>query len=332
MSALTLDWAAAADAGPALAGGKGWQLAMMARMGVPVPDGFVLSAQASRERAADGDLSPSARQALRQALEARGWLNLPLALRSSAPQEDSAGASFAGIHLSCLNVRGADAAFAAARRIWDSAAMPQARAYRERLGLAGDGGMAVVVMPLIEARVSGIAFTRDPVGGRHDEMLIHANWGLGEALVSGQAEGDEYRLREDATTLSWRLAASRIGAKRQASRPLADGQGTGLRPTRDDEARAATLTPAQAEALGAIARDAARALDYSAQGHDLEWAWDGQRFWILQARPITAAARHAYDGLRGQPRTGRAATRARCCPMRCRRWNGRRCASCACAC
>ena len=68
-------------------------------------------------------------------------------------------------------------------------------------------------------------------------MLIHANWGLGEALVSGQAEGDEYRLR-DATTLSWRLAASRIGAKRQASRPLADGQGTGLRPTRDDEARA----------------------------------------------------------------------------------------------
>ncbi|WZB73022.1 hypothetical protein WJ968_03905 [Achromobacter xylosoxidans] len=61
------------------------------------------------------------------------------------------------------------------------------------------------------------------------------------------------------------------------------------------------MTPAQAEALGAIARDAARALDYSAQGHDLEWAWDGQRFWILQARPITAAARHAYDGLRGQP-------------------------------
>ena len=85
-------------------------------------------------------------------------------------------------------MRGADAAFAAARRIWDSAATPQARAYRERLGLAGDGGMAVVVMPLIEARVSGIAFTRDPVGGRHDEMLIHANWGLGEALVSGQAE------------------------------------------------------------------------------------------------------------------------------------------------
>ena len=238
MSALTLDWAAAADAGPALAGGKGWQLAMMARMGVPVPDGFVLSAQANRERAADGDLSPSARQAAPGAGGAR------LAESAAGATLVRASGGFggrvlAGIHLSCLNVRGADAAFAAARRIWDSAATPQARAYRERLGLAGDGGMAVVVMPLIEARVSGIAFTRDPVGGRHDEMLIHANWGLGEALVSGQAEGDEYRLREDATTLSWRLAASRIGAKRQASRPLADGQGTGLRPTRDDEARAA---------------------------------------------------------------------------------------------
>ena len=280
--------AAAADAGPR------WPAAGLAAG----DDGAHGRAGARRLRAV-GPGQPRRRlvavgaAGLRQALEARGWLDLPLALRSSAPQEDSAGASFAGIHLSCLNVRGADATFAAARRIWDSAATPQARAYRERLGLAGDGGMAVVVMPLIEARVSGIAFTRDPVGGRHDEMLIHANWGLGEALVSGQAEGDEYRLREDATTLSWRLAASRIGAKRQASRPLADGQGTGLRPTRDDEARAATLTPAQAEALGAIARDAARALDYSAQGHDLEWAWDGQRFWILQARPITAAARHA---------------------------------------
>ena len=72
-SALTLDWAAAADAGPRWPA-AGRQLAMMARMGVPVPDGFVLSAQANRERAADGDLSPSARQAAPGA-GARGWLD-----------------------------------------------------------------------------------------------------------------------------------------------------------------------------------------------------------------------------------------------------------------
>ena len=124
---------------------------MMARMGVPVPDGFVLSAQASRERAADGDLSPSARQAAPGAGGAR------LAESAAGATLVRASGGFggrvlAGIHLSCLNVRGADAA-RRARRIWDSAATPQARAYRERLGLAGDGGMAVVVMPLIEARV-----------------------------------------------------------------------------------------------------------------------------------------------------------------------------------
>ena len=211
---------------PALAGGKGWQLAMMARMGVPVPDGFVLSAQASRERAADGDLSPSARH-LRQALEARGWLDLPLALRSSAPQEDSAGASFAGIHLSCLNVRGADATFAAARRIWDSAATPQASRLSRTAGTGrrrrhGRGGHATD-----RARVSGIAFTRDPVGGRHDEMLIHANWGLGEALVSGQAEGDEYRLggRDDAV-----VAPGRQPDRRQAPGQPAAGRRPGHRP------------------------------------------------------------------------------------------------------
>ena len=104
------------------------------------------------------------------------------------------------------------------------------------------------------------------------------------------------------------MAPGRQPDRRQAPGQPAAGRRPDRAAPRDDEARAA-LTPAQAEALGAIARDAARALDYSAQGHDLEWAWDGQRFWILQARPITAAARHAYDGLRGQPYWSRGNTR-----------------------
>ena len=199
MTAPVLDWAAAAQAGPLAAGGKGWQLGRMAQFGVPVPDGFVLPAQASREHRPGQDVPPAVAQALHEALRARDWLERPLALRSSAPQEDSAGASFAGIHLSCLNVRGPEAALQALRRIWDSLWTPQAQAYRQRLGLAADGagGMAVVVMPMIDTAASGIAFTIDPVTGRHDEMLIHANWGLGESLVNGQADGDEYRLRED---------------------------------------------------------------------------------------------------------------------------------------
>ncbi|WP_313620161.1 PEP/pyruvate-binding domain-containing protein [Achromobacter sp.] len=301
MTAPVLDWAAAADAGARVAGGKGWQLGRMAQFGVPVPDGFVLAAHASLNHRPGQDVPPDVAQALRNALHARGWLDLPLALRSSAPQEDSADASFAGIHLSCLQVRGPDAALQAVKRIWDSLWTPQAQAYRQRLNIAADGGMAVVVMPMIDAESSGIAFTIDPATGRHDEMLVHANWGLGESLVDGDAEGDEYRLREDYRHQAWPLVERRIGAKRHATLPATDGQGTQLIQTPAPRATQAVLTAAQAEALGEIVRDAARALDYAGAGYDVEWAWDGQRFWILQARPITASARHTYPALRSQP-------------------------------
>ncbi len=301
MTARVLDWAASAQAGARIAGGKGWQLGRLAQFGVPVPDGFVLAAQASLDHRPGQALPPAVTQALHDALRARGWLDLPLALRSSAPQEDSTGASFAGIHLSCLNVRGPDAILQAVQRIWDSQWTPQAQAYRQRLNLAAGGGMAVVVMPMVAAAASGIAFTIDPVTGRHDHMVIHANWGLGESLVSGDAEGDEYRLREDYLRQAWPLASRRIGAKRRATQPAAHGQGTQLVDTPPDRAALPVLTDAQAEALGDIVRDAARALDYAGAGYDIEWAWDGQRFWILQARPVTASARHTYPALQSQP-------------------------------
>ncbi|MBO1014344.1 pyruvate, water dikinase [Achromobacter sp. SD115] len=299
MTAAVLDWAGAALAGPQAAGGKGWQLGRMAQLGVPMPDGFVLPAALSLDRKPGQPPPPAVAQALRDALSARGWLERPLALRSSAPQEDSAGASFAGIHLSCLNVRGAEAAIDAVRQIWDSQWTPQARAYRQKLGL-NPAGMAVVVMPLIDAVASGIAFTIDPVSGRHDEMLIHANWGLGESLVDGEADGDEYRLRENYLRQAWPLAERRIGAKHHASQP-AGVSGTVLAPTPAARAAQAVLTDTQAEALGNIVRDAARALDYAGGGYDIEWVWDGRHFWIVQARPITAAARHTYPALRAQP-------------------------------
>jgi len=97
------------------------------------------------------------------------------------------------------------------------------------------------------------------------------------------------------------LAQRRVGAKRQSSLAGQPGHGTRLADTPADRAAQAVLTDAQAETLGDMARDAARALDYSGAGYDIEWAWDGARFWILQARPVTAQARHTYPALRSQP-------------------------------
>ncbi|WP_296223768.1 PEP/pyruvate-binding domain-containing protein [Ralstonia sp. UBA689] len=301
MQPLILDWPAASAAGATVAGGKGWQLGRLATLGVPVPEGFVLAAQASRERT-PGDAAPDAvLAALSQALAARGWQNTPLAVRSSAPQEDSAQRSFAGIHETRLNVVGPRAVADAVQAVWDSAHTPQARAYRERFGIDGtDLAMAVVIMPMLPAVAAGIAFTCDPQNGRDDQIVINAHWGLGEALVGGQADGDTFLLEVSPENDALHVFERRIGKKTRMTRALPEG-GTTLADTAAEDACRAVLDDAQLVALATLARDTARALDFAQPRYDLEWVWDGQRFWIVQARPVTTRGRHTYAALKTQP-------------------------------
>ncbi|CAJ0807277.1 Prodigiosin synthesizing transferase PigC [Ralstonia psammae] len=301
MNTLVLDWPAAAAAGAAVAGGKGWQLGRMARLGVPVPDGVVLAADASRGRRRADAVPDTVLAAIAEALAARGWQNIPLAVRSSAPQEDSAQRSFAGIHETRLNVIGAQAMAEAVRAVWDSAHAPQALAYRERFGIdTTDLAMAVVIMPMLPAVAAGIAFTGDPVSGRNDHIVINAHWGLGEALVAGQADGDVDRVEVAPQADMLHVIERQVGTKRRMTRALAEG-GTALADTATEDARRAVLDDAQRIALATVARDTARALDFAQPRYDIEWVWDGQRFWIVQARPITTPARHTYTALQNQP-------------------------------
>ncbi len=300
MSPLILDWQAACDAGPLRAGGKGAGLGVLAELGLPVPPGFVIDAAASAGHRR-GDAVPQALiAALSDELERRGWRDQPLAVRSSAVAEDSARASFAGIYLSCLNVRGLEAALTAVQRIWDSLSAPPALAYRQRLHLADHAGMAVVVMPLLPAVAAGVAFTCDPICGRADQCVIHATWGLGEALVGGQTEGDEYRLQHDERDDTLALIDRRRGRKARMA-VASPGGGTELSDTPAGEAARPVLEAEQILALGELVRDAACALDYANPYFDVEWVWDGARFWIVQARPVTRRGRYTYPALANQP-------------------------------
>lgn len=301
MSEILLDWSAAAAAGPARAGGKGWQLGVLAELGLPVPPGFVIDSTVEAAREQGSDLSASLQAALALALESRGWMDVPLAVRSSASTEDSARASFAGIYRSCLNVRGHAALVEAVRSVLDSSTEPAATAYRERLGLAAEPArMAVVVMPLLPAVAAGVAFTGDPVSGREDQLLVHANWGLGESLVGGLVDADEYRLEERYPDENLSVVAQRRGTK--ARMTVVDrAAGTRLSDTPQALAAQTVLSPAQVIALGKLVRDAATALDYATPCYDVEWVWDGSAFWIVQARPITARGRHTYPALMQQP-------------------------------
>jgi pyruvate,water dikinase len=285
------------EGAPGAVGGKAWQLARLRRFGLPVPEFMVIPAAYSRQRQAG--VPEELLAALEAAIERRGWEGMALAVRSSAVGEDGSKASFAGIYRSCLNVLGREQLAAAVAAVWASLDTPTAAAYRQKLGMPEAPAMAVIVMPMIAAQASGIAFTCDPLNGRFDRLVVHAQWGLGESLVAGQAAGDEYVFAENAAS-EWQLLERRAGSKKTMSVALAAG-GTASQAVSPERAAAYVLATGEAEQLANLLYDAAIALDFVSPFYDLEWAWDGQRFWVTQARPVTARPYRSYDALRGQP-------------------------------
>lgn len=271
MNAPLIDLRDAADVVTALVGGKGRQLGVLHRLGLPVPEGFVVTAPAL-----ENGLTDALRATVAAEIGRRGWVDTPLAVRSSAPQEDSSHASFAGIYHSELQVSGhaIDAALAAVRA---SLHTPQAEAYRARQGV-GEASMAIVVMPMLPAVAAGVAFSCDPQSGRDDCMFINAVAGLGDKLVGGAESGEEIVIAEDRLTEALGVAGRRLAPGAAA-------------PLLDDTA---------ALELAGLLRDAAQAIDYADPAFDFEWVFDGARFWLVQARPVTARRWHAYPGLAGE--------------------------------
>ncbi|WP_199513861.1 PEP/pyruvate-binding domain-containing protein [Nucisporomicrobium flavum] len=193
--AAVLELDAATD--PSIAGRKAATLARLLALGLPVPDGVVLRADATfDERVADLLAAAAAR-----------WGDVPLAVRSSGLDEDRADASFAGLYETVLDVRGRDALIAAVERCRASAGADRVARYHGSTGREA-APIAVLVQPLIEAVAAGVAFTADPVTGARDVVTIDAVRGLGERLVSGAATPEHWHVGQVAT----RTAQSPEGA------------------------------------------------------------------------------------------------------------------------
>ena len=152
---------------------------------------------------ASGEAASTA--ALREAVRP---LPTPLAVRSSAVGEDSAGASFAGQHITVLNVPSADDVEAAVREVWWSANSDSAITYRKRLGVFARPSVGVVVQSLLQPDTAGVMFTRNPITGA-DERMIEASWGLGEAVVSGRVIPDSFRVARSGEVLERPVPDSR---------------------------------------------------------------------------------------------------------------------------
>jgi pyruvate,water dikinase len=252
-------------------GGKSAGLGELIAAGLAVPPGFAVSSAAG-----EGDL-----EEVVERYEAMG--SPAVAVRSSAIGEDSAEASFAGLQDTFLWVQGADSVRQAVRDCWASLHNPEAVSYRERIGFEGEPAMGVTIQEMVDAAVSGVMFTCNPVSGDPSTVAINASWGLGLAVVGGEVTPDEYRVSK----VTGEVLHRRVGTKQVEYRPGPAGPQQVEVPAERRE-----VACLDDEQLGALV-ELARLVERHFGGHrDVEWAIDagGQPF-LLQSRPVTVAPR-----------------------------------------
>src|SRR5437667_1353736 len=308
--------------------GKGASLARLAAVDLPVPPGFHITTAAYRyfvtenglqeqilatvsavtadqpttlEEAsrqigrmfAQGSMPAEIAAAIRQAYAALGGDDLPVAVRSSATAEDLPELSFAGQQETYLNMRGEAMVLDAIKRCWASLWTARAIGYRARSGIAHEEvSLAVVVQELVLADAAGILFTANPLTGERDQMMINAAWGLGEAIVSGQITPDTVVVDRASGTIT----AQQISEKEVMTVPSTEG--TSEEPVPVGKRTSAVLTAVQAAQL---ARIGVRIEELYGQPMDIEWALHQNRFFIVQARPITALSKTAGSQVRRPP-------------------------------
>ena len=318
-------------------GGKGANLARLARTSFNVPHGFLIPTESYRKFVAEHQLDavinnaladldvndPAALQTASQTIRAQfelasvskalrdaliiayGWIGAPpVAVRSSATAEDLPDMSFAGQQDTYLNIIGADALTDAVVACWSSLWTARAIGYRARNEIPQENvSLSVVVQEMVEADVSGVMFTANPLSGKRDEIVIDATFGLGEALVSGQVEPDNYivesalhpqdamhsasgktrstsHLKADATHFS--ITSKTLGAKATVIRSQPKG---GIKTETSNQAKIQACPDEVILQLAELGQQIQSEYNFP---QDIEWAYHEESLYILQSRPITS--------------------------------------------
>ncbi len=232
------------------AGNKAARLAELRAAGFQVPAFFVIGSHASHEvcrTALHAEIATAARRLCQDGQK--------VAVRSSSVEEDGSQNSFAGQFDSFLQVAPC-AITEHACKVWDSACSDHIEAYRESLGVSGEvPAPAVLVQQMVDADVSGVAFAADPVSGDLNTAVIAAARGVGEALVSGECQGD-----------TWHVS------------------GNGKIKLRELESAAPVLRDRQVRKIAKLVRAVS---DHYGCAQDIEWAIEDGRIFLLQSRDIT---------------------------------------------
>jgi len=295
------------------AGGKGASLSRLARLGLPVPPGFIVTTQAYRAFIEVNSLAGEIAEAIQdsaaeaagkleeasahiRAAFSAGWLPTEIAgavageyqalglqkagvaVRSSATAEDLPDMSFAGQQDTFLNVVGEADLLKALVDCWSSLWTARAIAYRLRNGISNEEvALAVIVQRMVPSETAGVLFTANPLTGLLSESVIDATFGLGEALVSGQVEPDHFVVDSS----SGAIRSLSLGAKKTATRSQTGG---GVEIVREENSGRQTLSGGQVRRLVKAGQQIQA--EYGAP-QDIEWAFAGEELYILQSRPIT---------------------------------------------
>jgi phosphoenolpyruvate synthase/pyruvate phosphate dikinase len=296
-------------------GGKAVGLGSLLRAGQRVPASFVVTARAYREyqRGQTPGVTPELRTAITggyAALCGHG-ADVPVAVRSSAAVEDSAEASWAGQFQTFLGVTGSAEVLARVQDCWAAALDPHVGAYRASQqpgeeASGDDSGLAVIVQELVDARASGVMFTRHPETGDRSLVVIESSYGLGEAVVGGEVVPDLFEINK----ITREQHSSRLGSKHTEYRLAPGGHGVEARPV--DEARQQAWSISEAEVM-ALAEVAVALEAKIGRGLDVEWAigtaastHGEEALFTLQVRPITVDPRQRQDrGQRPAPGPGK---------------------------
>ncbi|MDP2290498.1 MAG: phosphoenolpyruvate synthase [Actinomycetota bacterium] len=324
-------------------GGKGANLGELTRAGLPVPPGFVVTAEAylasveaagvrtevggapSIEAGAEAAAAEASRrrdlvdkagmapevtadvlEAYDQLCRATGGSALSVAVRSSATAEDAGDTSFAGMHETFTNVVGDSELVDRIVACWRSGFGDRAFTYRAAQHVEAEPAIAVVVQQMVEATRSGVLFTVDPATSDRSHLVVEAAFGQGEVVVGGQVEPDTYVIRREPLA----VLQARIGLKSHLIRRGADGHDERVELSAEESARR-VLTD---DEVLTLARIGLQSEAHYGAPQDMEWCLDSEgTVFVVQSRPITTLAEPAGSelvrGLGAAP--GRATGRAR---------------------
>jgi len=311
-------------------GGKSANLGELLSAGIPVPPGFAVAASAFRDFIAETGLGGAIASAMARASsgtvedgaaaskaigEAMRFAPLPegvragleshygdlagdgdtepaVAVRSSAIGEDGEDATFAGQQESFLWVRGFEHLCDAVRDCWASLYTPRAIGYRAARGAGGeDPAMGVTVQTMVDAEVSGVLFTCNPVSGDPSMVAIEASWGLGIAVVGGETTPDDFLVSK----VTGEVVRRTVNEKEIEYVPDPAGRGT-VRVAVPAERRGEPCL--REEHLAALVDLARRVEGHYGAHQDVEWALARgkslpEALVVLQARPVTAVPERA---------------------------------------